>query len=299
MYESQFRLGRFCSPALDLFTRNLWPILLQPSAVWFHRGNARPMEMSGSSLRQECRLVVCHVYVALVANMGHGMVLTIAAVNAGTPTVVCMGSGVRRIVRVANSTTAKLSSFTLASKVDDNIADPCRSEVTATLSAPRKRTPPGKAWCVPCAGTEAGRPARLCRACGEHGAWHGSSYCCCQCRDTDGRVHGLWCSQDCPGPGVANCTRAKVSPFTLAAQDPELLLLRPRARPLSRGTASQHIRCRDEVQREEASLEALFRHRFGWRDPEQGGGDPRVLTDATTVSMHEGVLVGTVLACSQ
>jgi len=177
----------------------------------------------------------------------------------------CPGPG------VANSTTAKLSSFTLASKVDDNIADPCRSEVTATLSAPRKRTPPGKAWCVPCAGTEAGRPARLCRACGEHGAWHGSSYCCCQCRDTDGRVHGLWCSQDCPGPGVANCTRAKVSPFTLAAQDPELLLLRPRARPLSRGTASQHIRCRDEVQREEASLEALFRHRFGWRDPEQGG----------------------------
>ena len=131
----------------------------------------------------------------------------------------------------------------------------------------------------PIAGSEGGRRPRLCRSCGAYGGWHGSSYCCCQCRDTGGAAHGLWCSQDCPGPGVANCTTAKVSLFTLAARvGPKLEFFRSRGRLLTRATANQHLRwCEDrrEVMREERNVKALLRDRYGWPDPDLAGRNYR------------------------
>ena len=143
----------------------------------------------------------------------------------------------------------------------------------ASLSlSPRPRTPlrlPESQFSGPRAGTEAGRPVRLCRACGAHGAWHGSSYCCVRCRDTGGTEHGLWCSQDCPGPGVANCTMASRSSFTLAAQvGPDLAAFRSAGRILTRVTIIQYIQRREWLT-EEARLEGLLEERFGWINPDR------------------------------
>ena len=111
------------------------------------------------------------------------------------------------------------------------------------------------------AGTEADRPVRLCGTCGVHGAWLGSSYCCVRCRDSGGAVHGLWCSQDL-GPAAANCTKARRSSFTLAAQvGPELVAFRADGRFYTRAAASQYIRRRHAS--DQANLEALLLERSG------------------------------------
>ena len=90
-----------------------------------------------------------------------------------------------------------------------------------------------------------------------------------RCRDTGGTVHGLWCSQDI-GPGVANCTMASRSSFTLAAQmGPELEAF---GLLLTRVTVSQYIQ-RREALAQEARLEALLvllRERFGWIGSDRG-----------------------------
>ena len=142
------------------------------------------------------------------------------------------------------------------------------SPAAAADTRPRQSIRPEDEGSILSAGSEAGRPPRLCRACGAYGAWNGSNYCCCQCRDTGGRLHGLWCSQGCPGPGVANCTIAIVSSFTLAAKvGPDLSKLRSKGRLLTRVTASEYIQQRKSS--EEARLERLFRDRFGWQGPDE------------------------------
>jgi len=110
----------------------------------------------------------------------------------------------------------------------------------AADTRPRQRFRPEDEGSILSPGSEAGRPPRLCLACGAYGAWNGSNYCCCRCRDTRGAVHGLWCSQDCPGPGVTNCTIVVV--VQLAAEvGPRLSMLRPKGRLLTRVTAIEYI----------------------------------------------------------